>query len=106
MFRWTGNDEAAATIAGFLTANAVAHAGPGLLHDRRCLGLRLAITEKAELLGDVSDPLPEFKDFDRAVAGERGRDLWRVGLLGGELSWFLVKSGGKTVRARLAPEPV
>ncbi|WP_328863262.1 ATP-binding protein [Streptomyces sp. NBC_00306] len=102
MARWPGNQEAAVVVAGLLTANAVVHANPGPLGDRRCLSLRLTVTEDDELLIDVSDPLPQFPDFAAAVAGERGRGLWQVARLGCDLSWFLTGDGdGKVVRARM-----
>ncbi|MEV6786817.1 hypothetical protein [Streptomyces sp. NPDC051098] len=107
MARWRGNQETAVVVAGLLTANAVVHANPGPLDDRRCLGLRLAVTEADELLIDVSDPLPHFPDFAAAAAGERGRGLWQVARLGCDLTWFLTDDGdGKVVRARMTVSPV
>lgn len=106
MLRWPGNSEGATQAAGILVGNAVAHADPGTNHAERFVRLRLAITEDHALLIDVHDPLPEFRDFERASAGEVGRGLWVVGRLGGVLSWHLCERGGKAVRARMMPGPV
>ncbi|MER6616294.1 hypothetical protein [Streptomyces xantholiticus] len=107
MAHWRGNHEAAAVVAGVLTANAVIHATPGPLGDRLSIGLRLAITETGELLIDVSDPLPAFPDFAAAADGSRGRGLGQVARLGCRLSWFLTAdSDRKVVRASMSPGPV
>lgn len=107
MAHWRGNHEAAAVVAGVLTANAVIHANPGRLGDRQSIGLRLVLTETGELLIDVSDPLPAFPDFAAAADGSRGRGLWHVSRLGCRLTWFLTAdSDRKVVRAGMSPGPV
>ncbi len=106
MFRWPGNVEDATEAVGILVGNAVAHADPGPNHEDRRARLRLAITEDHDLLIDVRDPLPEFRDFEKASAGELGRGLREVGRLGGALSWHLCEHGGKAVRAHMMPGPV
>ncbi|MEV5129095.1 ATP-binding protein [[Kitasatospora] papulosa] len=103
MLRWPGNRESATQVVGILIGNAVKHADPGAQHEDRLLRLRLAITEDHALLIDVEDPLPEFRQFEQARAGEIGGGLWTVRRLGGALSWHLPEHGGKAVRARLIP---
>ncbi|MGC5004831.1 ATP-binding protein [Streptomyces sp. DT203] len=103
MFRWPGNVEGATEAVGILVGNVVAHADPGPDHEDRRVRLRLAITEVHTLLINVQDPLPEFPNFEQASAGELGRGLWKVGRLGGALSWHLCERGGKAVRARMMP---
>lgn len=46
---------------------------------------------------EVHDPLPKFRDVERASSGEVGRGLWEVGRLGGALTWHLCELGGKAV---------
>ncbi|MFJ8852390.1 ATP-binding protein [Streptomyces sp. NPDC102437] len=107
MFRWSGNSEGATQAAGILVGNAVAHADPGPTAEDRQVRLRLAITEDHELTIEVRDPIPQFRDFEQAPAGQERRGLWTLRRLGGELSWFLCHDRvGKTVRARMTPGPV
>lgn len=106
MLRWPGNRESATQVVGILIGNAVTHADPGPQHDEQLLRLRLAVTEDHALLIDVEDPIPEFRHFEQAQAGEIGCGLWTVRRLGGALSWHLREHGGKAVRARLIPGPV
>ncbi|MFJ1547642.1 hypothetical protein [Streptomyces sp. NPDC088246] len=63
--------EAATEVVGLLTANAVAHADPGLRGKHWQVGLRLAITER-ELLIDMSVPFLEFRHFGQAAGAESG----------------------------------
>ncbi|WP_371801541.1 ATP-binding protein (plasmid) [Streptomyces sp. NBC_01732] len=97
--------EAAATIMEILVHNAVVHADPGPSSIGRQITLHYAMTDKHDLLIDVYDPLPAFPDFEGAVDGEKGRGLWTVRQMGGELSWALC-DGGKVVRAMLRRGPV
>ncbi|WP_405682760.1 hypothetical protein [Streptomyces sp. NBC_01238] len=104
MFKWAGNVEGATTVVGILVRNAVDHADPGPTAENRQVQLKLAITENHELTIDVRDPIPQFRDFEQAAAGQEGRGLWTLRRLGGELSWFLCHERvGKTVRARMTP---
>ncbi|WP_328406475.1 hypothetical protein OHS70_38580 (plasmid) [Streptomyces sp. NBC_00390] len=105
LLRWGGNVDAATEVARHLVCNAYthAHAGPCPM----AIGFRLAVTETDELLVEVSDPLAEFPNFDDAVQGSQdGSGFWEIRQHGGQLSWFLLESGGKTVRALMAPGQV
>ncbi|MFC3350094.1 ATP-binding protein [Streptomyces echinoruber] len=101
---WPGNQHFAIDVLHVLVDNAVQHA---LTAGRtgQTFGARLSITEAHELLVDVTDPVPEFPNFDKAVAGELGRGLWEIARQGAALSWFVVGSefDAKTVRAILRP---
>ncbi|MBT2394366.1 sensor histidine kinase [Streptomyces sp. ISL-1] len=99
---WDGDVDAAAEVARQLVANAYTHAptGPGPVQ----IWFRLAVTENDELLIEVSDPLPEFPDFNNAVQGTRAGGMREIRRHGGQLSWFLPECGGKTVQARMTPE--
>ncbi|MBA2949584.1 ATP-binding protein [Streptomyces himalayensis] len=67
----------------------------------------VAALEDECLVIEVSDPVPAFSRFDEVIkAGpedERGRGLHLIRQFGGEVTWFLRESGGKTVRAVLQP---
>ncbi|MFE7404498.1 ATP-binding protein [Streptomyces sp. NPDC057557] len=107
MLKWAGNVEGATAVVGILVRNAVNHADPGPTAENRQVRLRLAVTEAQKLTIDVRDPIPQFRDFEQAAAGQEGRGLWTLRRLGGELSWFLCHERvGKTVRARMTPGPV
>ncbi|WP_433547082.1 ATP-binding protein [Streptomyces sp. CA-294286] len=109
--RWTGDVDDAVLVVSELVTNAVRHARvPG-----RVGWLRLAVLEGGDLLVDVSDPVAGFRrggggmDVPAGPEGEGGRGLHLVRRLG-ELTWFLrggaAQEEGKTVRVRLAPEPL
>ncbi|MEU7322698.1 ATP-binding protein [Streptomyces griseoviridis] len=100
---WPGDRHYAVDVLHALVDNAVQHALTETAGQR--FSARLSVTEANELLIDVTDPVPGFPDFDKAVAGERGRDLWRMVRQGAALSWFVVGPGfsAKTVRAVLRP---
>ncbi|MFJ6437774.1 ATP-binding protein [Streptomyces sp. NPDC091416] len=103
---WRGRNHAAIAITDRLVRNAVAYGGR---YDGQPapIRLRLAVTEKGQLLIEVSDSNPSFPNFADAVLGERGQGLWEISRMGGHLSWFLPQSmNGKTVRALVAPGPV
>ena len=107
MLSWPGNQHLAIDVLDVLVDNAVQHAlTPGKTGQH--LGACLSITEAHELLVDVTDPVPQFPDFDKAVAGELGRGLWEIARQGAALSWFVVGSefDAKTVRAVLRPGQV
>ncbi|WP_308376191.1 ATP-binding protein [Streptomyces sp. ISL-99] len=103
-WNWTGDVQDAAIIVSELVTNAVWHA-----HKRgHVLGLRLAVLEDHTLVIDVSDPIAAFPGFthaDRPAApsdqDERGRGLLVARALGAEVTWFLRRHIGKTVRATL-----
>ncbi|MFC9931696.1 ATP-binding protein [Streptomyces sp. NPDC127190] len=101
---WPGNQHLAIDVLHVLLDNAVRHALP-VAKTVQTFGVRLSVTEAHELLVDVTDPVPAFPNFDKAVAGEVGRGLWEAVRQGAELSWFVVGSdyGAKTVRAVLRP---
>ncbi|MBA4866939.1 ATP-binding protein [Streptomyces sp. PSKA54] len=103
VWRWDGDIEDAVLIVSELTTNAVSHGRVADLPMR----LRLALLEDECLVIDVSDPVPAFPRFDEVIkAGpedERGRGLHLMRQFGGEVTWFLQESGGKTVRALLQP---
>ncbi|MET9776170.1 ATP-binding protein [Streptomyces sp. NPDC006367] len=100
MLNWPGPIHAAVNVLGILVDNAVEHALTPGPDDR--LSARLALTEDRRLLIDVTDPHPQFPDFDEAVNGAQGRGLWHARRLGAHLSWFITSDvEGKTVRAVL-----
>ncbi|WP_189719052.1 ATP-binding protein, partial [Streptomyces chryseus] len=103
LWAWPGDVQDAVLIVSELVTNAVHH-GRKAGHE---LWLRLAVLEDASLLIDVSDPVEAFAGFgahpEPAEGGERGRGLRLVRDLGGEITWFLRRHRGKTVRVRLAP---
>ncbi|WP_432043290.1 ATP-binding protein [Streptomyces cadmiisoli] len=104
---WPGNQHHAIDVLYQLVDNAVQHAlVPG--KPDQTFGACLSITEARELLVDVTDPLPQFPDFDQAVAGDFGRGLWDIARQGAVVSWFVVGQdyNAKTVRAVLRPGPV
>ncbi|MFE2968308.1 ATP-binding protein [Streptomyces sp. NPDC059340] len=106
MLNWTGNQAAAVEVLARLAKNVVVHAAPVTGTSAQML-VRLAVTEKDELLIDVSDPSPEFPDCAAAIRGEKGRGLWDVRRLGADVTWILSENGrGKTVRAHLLPGEV
>lgn len=106
MLNWTGNQAAAVEVLARLAKNAVVHAAP-VTGTSAQMQVRLAVTEKDELLIDVSDPSPEFPDCAAAIRGEKGRGLWDVRRLGADVTWILSENGrGKTVRAHLLPGEV
>ncbi|GHH47126.1 ATP-binding protein [Streptomyces candidus] len=108
---WTGDIDDAVLVVSELVTNAVRHARvPG-----RVGWLRLAVLDGGDLLVDVSDPVAGFRsggggmDVPPGCEGEGGRGLHLVRQLG-ELTWFLrggaAPEDGKTVRVRLASEPL
>ena len=107
MLSWPGNQHLAIDVLHVLIDNAVQHA---LSAERigQTFGARLSVTEAHELLVDVTDPVPEFPDFEKALAGELGCGLWEIARQGAALSWFVVGTDfdAKTVRAVLRPGPV
>ncbi|MFF4902247.1 ATP-binding protein [Streptomyces sp. NPDC001068] len=105
---WQGDILQAVEVISRLVDNGVRHGMPAdVPKDERRLVLSAAVAETGELLIDVSDLNPAFPDFDRAVAGEKGRGLWQVARLGARIIRFLPHEGaGKTVRAVLPPGPV
>jgi len=106
LLNWTGNNAAAVEVLARLAKNAVVHAAP-VNGTSAHMDVRLAVTEKDELLIDVGDPSPEFPDCAAAIRGEKGRGLWDVRGLGADVSWSLSENGrGKTVRAHLLPGEV
>ncbi|MFC7267176.1 ATP-binding protein [Streptomyces lutosisoli] len=106
LLNWTGNNAAAVEVLARLAKNAVVHAAP-VNGTSAQMNVRLAVTEKDELLIDVGDPSPEFPDCAAAIRGEKGRGLWDVRRLGADVSWSLSENGrGKTVRAHLLPGEV
>ncbi|MEU7028870.1 ATP-binding protein [Streptomyces sp. NPDC046275] len=99
---WPGNQHAAVQVLYVLVHNALAHGiTPG--DPGQTLTARLRVTETDELLIDVTDPSPHFPDFDKALAGERGRGLWEAQRLGARIDWLPNAPHGKTVRALLQP---
>ncbi|WP_051338124.1 ATP-binding protein [Streptomyces flavidovirens] len=102
MWRWPGDVQDAVLIVSELVTNAVHH-GRKVGHE---LWVRLAVLEDGALLIDVSDPVEAFarfgEDGEPAEGDERGRGLRLVRDVGGEVSWFLRRHCGKTVRVRLA----
>ncbi|MFI5990257.1 ATP-binding protein [Streptomyces sp. NPDC051362] len=104
---WRGDQHHAIDVLHNLVDNAVQHA---LTPEKagQTFAVVLRLTEAHELLIDVTDPLPQFQNFDQAVAGEIGRGLWEVTRRGVALSWFVVGPGhdAKTVRAVLRPGQV
>ncbi|GAA1543367.1 hypothetical protein GCM10009730_60510 [Streptomyces albidochromogenes] len=103
LWAWPGDVQDAVLIVSELVTNALHHGRkPG--HE---LWVRLAVLEDGALLVDVSDPVEAFPRFGAWVepgdGEERGRGLWVVRDLGGEITWFLRRHCGKTVRVRLAP---
>jgi anti-sigma regulatory factor (Ser/Thr protein kinase) len=104
---WPGNQHQAVDVLHVLVDNAVRHALiPGEVNQQ--FGACLSITEADELIIDVTDPVPLFPDFDKALAGESGRGLWEITRKGVDLSWFVAGTGfeAKTVRAVLRPGAV
>lgn len=101
---WPGNQHHAVDVLHALVDNAVRHAFT-FGESNQPFGACLSITETRELLVDVTDPVPEFPDFDKAIAGESGRRLWEIAHRGVALSWFVVGAeySAKTVRAVLGP---
>ncbi|MGX1268067.1 ATP-binding protein [Streptomyces phaeoluteigriseus] len=101
---WPGKQHLAIDALHVLVDNAVEHALPPEEPDQQFKAC-LSVTEAHELLIDVTDPLPQFPNFDQAVAGEGTRSLWEIKRQGVALSWFVTGSefGGKTVRAVLRP---
>ncbi|WP_326733965.1 hypothetical protein [Streptomyces sp. NBC_01022] len=103
---WSGSIHAATKIVDRVVRNAVAHGNPGT-GQAAGIRLRLAVTEKRQLLIDVSDSNPSFPGFGEAALGHKERGLWEIHHLGGTLSWFLPQNAdSKTVRVMLAPGPV
>jgi hypothetical protein len=96
---WRGDQHAAIDVLYVLVNNAFKHAFlPGETREGPDVWLR--VTEADDLVIDVMDLVPEFADFDQAVAGELGRGLWGAKRLGAVITWFPV-AGGKTVRATM-----
>ncbi|MFE7243038.1 ATP-binding protein [Streptomyces sp. NPDC057580] len=101
---WRGNQHAAIDVLYVLVNNALTHAlSPGETQQGPEVWLR--VTEAHDLIIDVTDPDPEFPNFDQAIAGELGHGLWGAQRLGAAITWFPT-DGGKTVRATMRPGPV
>lgn len=107
---WPGDIHTAVEVLSRLARNAVTHARPDNETEVEAEGemtVRPAVAEDGVLLVDVEDPRPEFPDSKAAIAGEKGRGLMYVGLLGAEVTWSLSEDAStKTVRARLVPSRV
>jgi two-component sensor histidine kinase len=105
MLGWPGSQLAAVEVLGILVTNALEHGvTPGVTQE---LHARLSVTETRELLIEVTDPNPTFRDFERAVAGELGQGLWQVRQLGASIDWSTDRdSSCKTVRATMRPGQV
>ncbi|PZT70413.1 hypothetical protein DN402_08710 [Streptomyces sp. SW4] len=102
---WQGSVHAATEVLGRLVANAVQHAVTDSRGQKVTVVLK--INERDQLIIDVYDPSPHFRDFERALAGEQGRGLWVVQRLGAEVTWFLpADDKGKVVRATMPLGPV
>ncbi|MFE4576598.1 ATP-binding protein [Streptomyces chartreusis] len=101
---WPGNQHQAVDVLHELVDNAVQHA---FTHGKpnQPFGAFLRLTEAHELLIDVTDPAPQFPNFDAAIAGKHGHGLWEITRQGVKLEWFLTGSefDAKTVRAILRP---
>jgi hypothetical protein len=105
---WKGDILRAVEVVSRLVDNGVRHGLPidVPLRERR-LTLSAALTDAGQLVVDVSDLNPSFRDFDAAVRGEKGRGLWEVARLGAQVVRFLPRNGvSKTVRAVLGPGQV
>ncbi|MFE9647489.1 hypothetical protein ACFYO0_25900 [Streptomyces sp. NPDC006365] len=103
---WPGDIVTAVEVLARVACNAVVHAQPTDESDAH-MDVLLAVTEDDELLIDVRDPSPEFRDSGAAINGEKGRGLREVRLLGADVTWSLAEDGrSKTVRARLVPGEV
>ncbi|MFE6335225.1 ATP-binding protein [Streptomyces sp. NPDC057798] len=106
VLEWPGDQSRAIDVLHLLIDNAVEH-GHTAATAGHGLGAFLSVTEAHELIIDVTDPDPTFPDFDKALAGERGRSLEEIAGQDVVLSWFASPaSEGKTVRAVLRPGPV
>ncbi|MER5376249.1 ATP-binding protein [Streptomyces sp. NPDC002553] len=104
--RWAGPVVQAVEVVALLVDNAVRHGTPEYAETQTLL-LRTAVNAAGDLIIDVSDLNPSFRDFDAAARGERGRGLAQVAGLGARVTWFLHHEGpGKTVRAVLPAGPV
>jgi anti-sigma regulatory factor (Ser/Thr protein kinase) len=103
---WPGNQLLAIDVLSVLVDNAVQH-GLARAKTGQRIGARLSVTETRELLVDVTDRVPQFPDFDEAVAGAARRGLWKIAQQGASLSWFIAGPAfdAKTVRAVLQPTP-
>ncbi|MCX5196144.1 ATP-binding protein [Streptomyces sp. NBC_00249] len=97
---WTGDVQDAVVIVSELVTNAIRHA-----HKRgHVLGLRISVLEDHTLVIDVSDPVPAFPRTGGPAPGDQdegGRGLLVTRALGAEVTWFLRRHVGKTVRATL-----
>ncbi|MFB7168087.1 hypothetical protein ACFC18_35135 [Streptomyces sp. NPDC056121] len=102
MLSWPGSHLDAVEVLGVLVTNALEHGiTPG---DTKELHACLSVTETRELLIDVTDHNPMFRDFERAIAGEVGQGLWRAGQLGASISQYTAPDfSSKTVRAVMRP---
>ncbi|MFI5682315.1 ATP-binding protein [Streptomyces sp. NPDC051636] len=99
---WQGSVHAATEVLGRLAANAVEHAVTDPRGQKVAVALK--INEHDQLVIDVHDPSPHFRDFEHALAGEQGRGLWEMQRLGAHVTWFLPADGnGKVVRATMPP---
>ncbi|MGW6479506.1 ATP-binding protein [Streptomyces sp. NPDC055059] len=106
MLNWPGSVHAATDVLHHLVDNAMRH-GFRNRTDLPGLDLCFRVTESHELLIDVMDPNPTFRDFDLAVGGELGRGLWAAQQAGARLTWFVGPDwNGKTVRATMQPSRV
>ncbi|MFD5370723.1 ATP-binding protein [Streptomyces sp. NPDC127103] len=106
LLNWHGPQNRALQVLYVLVHNAVQHGiAPG--RTGQAIAIWLRVTEAHELLIDVTDPAPEFPQFEAAIDGELGRGLPGAQRLGATLSWTPdLSTGGKTVRALMQPGQV
>ncbi|MEU9480738.1 ATP-binding protein [Streptomyces sp. NPDC048191] len=104
---WHGDQHAAVEVLTCLVDNALAYGVEGDTSGEP-ITVRLAVTERSELIIDVEDPNPKFPHFADAQDAEAGTGLWMAqSRRRAEVSWFLRPDGqGKTVRAVMTPGEV
>ncbi|MFD9792106.1 ATP-binding protein [Streptomyces sp. NPDC059070] len=100
LLSWRGDQTLATDVFHVLVGNVITHA---LTPNQQAVRVRLAITQADELLIDVTDSIPEFRNFDQAIDAQRS--LWQIARRGAHLSWFAAgpDCSGKVVRAVLRP---